>query len=66
MEYCLFRKLALGARFQYANRQKKVWVKIGANTIAEWDEDQKVDDWIGQQICCFTDTFDTDIYVIVL
>lgn len=67
---CLFSKLALGTRFRYINTgnigKKRLWVKIGANTIAEWDEAQKTDNWIGQRICCFTDTFDTDIDVIVL
>lgn len=51
----LFSELALGTRFQYANRQKKVWVKIGANLIAEWDESQKTDNWACQKICCFQD-----------
>jgi len=64
---CLFNKLALGTRFQYTTGDKnKPWVKIGANTIAEWDESQKTDNWIGQQVCLFTETFDTDIYVEVL
>ena len=67
---CLFNKLALGTKFQYTNAgnivKKKIWVKIGINTIAEWDESQKADNWIGQRICCFNNTFDTDINVNVL
>jgi hypothetical protein len=67
---CLFSNLALGTRFRYTDAgkigEKRLWVKIGANTIAEWDELQKTDNWVGQQICLFTDTFDTDVYVNVL
>ena len=57
---CLFNKLALGARFRYiqaGSNKNRTWVKIGANTIAEWDEAKKTDNWIGQRICCFTDDF---------
>ena len=63
---CSFNKLALGTRFRYIDTDSRIWVKIGANTIAEWDESQKTDAWIGQRICCFTDTYDTDIHVKVL
>lgn len=61
----LFNKLALGTKFKYA-KENKVWVKIDANTIAEWDESEKASNWIGQRICCFNENDITNIYVDVL
>jgi hypothetical protein len=61
-----FKKLCLGAKFQYEAGQK-TWVKVGANTIAEWDESQLDTNWVGQQICCFAeDDRDTDQQVVVV
>jgi len=54
---CLFSKLALGAKFRYKGGHKTTWVKIGANLIAEWDENQIDTAWIGQQVCCFHDPY---------
>jgi len=61
----LFSELALGTRFRYT-KSKKVWTKIGANLIAEWDESSKTNTWIAQQICCFNDIDDLAVYVNVL
>jgi hypothetical protein len=61
----LFGELALGTKFRYA-KSKKIWTKIGANLIAEWDETLKTDTWIAQQICCFSDMDDLAVYVNVL
>ena len=60
-----FSKLALGTRFRYT-KSKKIWIKIGKNLIAEWDESLKTDAWIGQQICCFSNIDDLTVYVNVL
>jgi len=61
----LFSELALGTRFQHV-QSKKIWTKIGANLIAEWDEFLKTDTWIAQQICCFSYKDDLAVYVNVL
>lgn len=56
-----FELLCLGARFRYDTRkvnEGRVWVKIGPNEIAEWDSKHVSDRWIGQRICCFSDTDD--------
>lgn len=54
--------LPLGARFMYDEEkhgpQNRVWVKIDINIIAEWDDTQVDTNWVGQQICCFTDRDD--------
>lgn len=52
-----FNNLALGTRFKHLN-EDVVWVKIGNNLIARWDEDLKACSWIGQEVCCFDDTED--------
>ncbi len=57
--------LALGTRFKYRN-DTTVWVKISVNTVAKWDEKQKTDSWIGQQICSFDENHNMNIYVDVL
>jgi len=61
----LFSELALGTRFRYIESMK-IWTKIGANLIAEWDESLKTDTWTAQQICCFSDTDNLAVYVNVL
>ena len=66
--YAPFDSLCLGAKFRYDSRKHnpngplrvwdgpfRVWVKIGHNEIAHWDEDNLTTKWIGQQICCFSD-----------
>ena len=54
-----FSCLCLGAKFKYADPGiDRVWVKIGHNEIAAWDESQLDTDWVGQQICCFADNDD--------
>ena len=58
----LFSDLALGTRFKYI-KDNKVWVKISATTIAEWDEGEKASNWIGQQICCFNEYNITNVFV---
>jgi hypothetical protein len=60
-----FKKLALGTRFSY-ERFSKEWVKIGATTIAEWDESLKTAGWLGQSICSFDENDDTTKIVYVL
>ena len=62
-----FYKLALGARFNYlAPDNEIVWVKISHDTIAEWNECLKVENWIGQNICCFSESESLDAEVDVL
>ena len=65
--YVPFDKLCLGAKFRYDPRRYKlhaedgitrVWVKICVNEIALWEEDNLTTNWVGQQICCFSDTDD--------
>jgi len=50
-----FNCLCLGAKFKYSGSEK-VWVKIGSNSIAEWDRFLVQASWAGQQICCFDET----------
>lgn len=61
-----FEDLALGARFRLTLDSAHVWVKIGHNLIAEWDGTKVRDRWIGQPICCFSDTDDLTHTVHVL
>jgi len=61
----LFSDLALGTKFKYV-KDNNIWVKISGTTIAEWDENEKTSNWIGQQICCFNEHNITNIYVNVL
>lgn len=52
-----FYKLALGTRFKYNESDDgAIWVKISSNLIAGWDESLKTDNWIGQHICCFSES----------
>ena len=62
-----FKNLALGTKFSY-ERFSKAWVKIGATTIAEWDEKLKMDGWLGQSIRSFDENDDTGkiVYIYVL
>ena len=60
-----FKNLALGTRFCYKFGSKE-WVKIGAVTIAEWDEKLKTSRWLGQSICAFDENDDTAKLVYVL
>lgn len=70
--YAPFSRLCLGARFQYDERthgtQDRVWVKIGHNEIAEWDRANIATNWVGQQICSFSDSDDdvSELVFIVL
>ena len=52
-----FSNLALGAKFRYLpdTDETKVYVKIGPNSIAQWDTKKVHDRWIGQLIFCFSD-----------
>ena len=52
-----FSHLAIGAKFRYLpdTDEKKVFVKIGPNTIAQWNNKMVHDRWIGQLIFCFSD-----------
>ena len=59
-----FDSLCLGARFRYTH-DGKVWVKIGHNTIAEWDPTKVADSWVGQTICCFNDADEYDLTQLV-
>jgi len=63
-----FYKLALGTRFKYneSDDDDAIWVKLSTNIIAGWDEDLKTDNWIGQHICCFSESEDLtgEVYVL--
>jgi len=61
-----FSKLALGTKFQYGYADKKVFVKIGSDLIAEWDESKKTDVWIGQGIYSFSEDNNLEREVVVL
>lgn len=58
-----FTDLALGAKFKYPG-QKRIWVKIGYDEIAEWDEKMKDCGWTAQQICSFCES-DNDVFGVV-
>ncbi len=60
-----FDKLAYGGRFRYIQNPdnptmsaacQRLWVKIGPNEIAEWDDENACTGWIGQSICCFSES----------
>ena len=61
----MFKDLALGTKFTYLDH-KKIWVKIGATTVAEWDEKLKTSRWLGQSICAFDEDDSTDKFIHVL
>ncbi len=50
-----FRTLCYGAKFKYSAEEAAVWVKIGHDLIAGWDESKVTDSWIGQPVCSFSD-----------
>lgn len=58
--YAPFSKLCLGAKFQYDEtkhgEQQTIWVKIHQNLIAKWDPKEIATNWVGQPVCCFTDS----------
>lgn len=60
-----FNSLCCGARFRYTP-QTKVWVKIGADSIAEWDPSNVATKWIGQALCSFSDDGDLsrEVYLV--
>lgn len=65
--YIPFDKLCLGAKFCYDSRKHgelvlaNVWVKVAPNEIALWDETNITTNWVGQQICCFSDADEPDL-----
>lgn len=61
----LFNYLCYGARFRYTPKTK-IWVKIGPDTIAEWDASNVATKWIGQTICAFSDDgdFSRPVYLV--
>jgi hypothetical protein len=62
-----FRRLSLGVKFRYNEDDDVVWVKIGSNSIAKWEEGRCVD-WLGQTVACFSDDYvhgiiEEDVYI---
>lgn len=51
-----FGKLCYGAHFRYPGQSSSfAYVKIGHNTIAQWDPNQQATGWVGQGIYSLTD-----------
>ena len=57
--YVPFDRLCLGAKFKYDDRKEgmpdTVWIKIYVNLIAKWDEEQLTTNWVGQNVCSFSE-----------
>ena len=60
-----FEDLALGARFNHPGSYV-IWVKIGTDLVAKWDEKFKDCGWLGQSVCCFSEDGDLSGRVYVL
>ena len=61
-----FTRLALGTRFKYRSKDQKIFVKLGFNKVAEWDNSQIETAWIGQGIFSASDGNPEDLSVIVV
>ena len=60
-----FKSLSFGVRFKYTDG-KESYVKIGSNSIAQWDDNIIDKPWIGQLIFSFTEDNNLDVDVEVL
>ena len=68
-EKVLFSHLSLGVRFKYKKEDERVYVKIGVElegaSVALWDENEQVSNWVGQPVYSFSeDGKDRKVFVV--
>lgn len=60
-----FNCLALGVRFTYPEFIHRVYVKIGHDLVAAWDEQHATASWVGQGIYTFGDDLTAGVHVVL-